>query len=85
MRLEAGHRLNRGQEYRFVVRVPIVGLEDTLLRAFVPTSGFPVALELDEDEQRRCTDLDQVEREILDFLALPDVKARLREVRDIAA
>ncbi|KYG03629.1 hypothetical protein BE21_50715 [Sorangium cellulosum] len=85
VRIEPGYRVNLGQQYTFVVRVPKAGLRDVLLRAYVPVDGFPVGLDLFDGQQRRCTNLDEIETEIIGFLAQPDVKHRLLALKDIAA
>ena len=85
VRVEAGHRVNLGQQYSFVVRVPKAGIRDVLLRAYVPTDGFPVTLDLFDDDHPKCMDIDQLEATILRFLGHADVKQRLLEVKDIAA
>jgi hypothetical protein len=85
VRLEPGHRVNYKQMYSFVVRIPKVGIRDVLFRAYVPADGFPVALELSDDEHPRCSTLEDLEATILRFLALPEVRMHLLEVRDLAA
>jgi hypothetical protein len=85
VRLEAGHRVNLGQQFSFVVYVPLAKLRDVLFRAYVPVDGFPVTLDLFDDQHPHCDDLDALEKAILGFLAHPDVKLRLLEVRDLAA
>ncbi|WP_437901295.1 hypothetical protein [Sorangium sp. So ce124] len=85
VRIEPGYRVNAGQQYTFVVRVPKAGLRDVLLRVYVPVDGFPVSLDLFDGEQRRCTSLDAIETEIIGFLRHPDVKHRLLALKDIAA
>jgi len=85
VRIETGHRVNLGQQYSFVVRVPKAGIQDVLLRAYVPTDGFPVTFDLFDDEHPKCSNLEQIEVTILRFLAHADVKQRLLEVKDLAA
>ncbi len=85
VRVEAGHRVNLGQQYSFVVHVPKAGLQDVLLRAYVPKDGFPVTLDLFDDERRKCSTIEELEMTILNFLGHPDVKQRLLEVKDLAA
>ncbi len=85
VRLEAGHRVNLGQQYSMVVRVPKEGLRDVLLRAYVPSDGFPVTLDLFEDDHPKCLTLAELENTILTFLGHRDVRQRLLEVKDVAA
>lgn len=84
VRLEAGQRMRRGQQYSFVVRVPKMDLRDVLFQAYVPTSGLPVTLDLSDDDQPKCASLDELEAAILRFFAQSDVKQRLLEIRDLA-
>jgi hypothetical protein len=85
VRVEAGHRVNLGQQYSFVMRVPGADLQDVLLRAYVPGEGFPVTLDLFSDERPKCSSIEALEATILEFLANPDVKQRLLEAKDLAA
>lgn len=85
VRIEPGHRVNLGQQFLLVVRVPKADLRDVLLRAYVPADGFPVSLDLFDGQQPRCENLDDLETEILGFLRHPDVKHRLLALKDIAA
>jgi hypothetical protein len=81
--VESGHRVNLGQQYSFVVDVPQAGLRDVLLRAYVPPDGYPVTLDLFEDERPVCGSLTELETAILRFLGNRDVKQRLLEVKDL--
>ncbi|KYF93429.1 hypothetical protein BE17_22240 [Sorangium cellulosum] len=85
VRVEPGHRVNLGQQFLLVVRVPKADLRNVLLRAYVPAEGFPVSLDLFDGQQPRCANLDELEREIIGFLHHPDVKDRLLALKDIAA
>jgi hypothetical protein len=85
VRIEPGHRVNLGQQYRFVFLVPSVQYRDVLFRAYVPTEGFPVTLDLFDDKHPKCDTLDALETEIINFLGHPDVKQRLLSLKDVAA
>jgi hypothetical protein len=85
VRIEPGHRVNMGQQYSFVIRVPSLGYRDVLLRAYVPLDGFPVSLDLFEDKHPHCASLEELEASLLEFLRDPDVKRRLLSLKDMAA
>lgn len=85
VRVEQGYRVNLGQQYNVVVRIPRSDYRTVLFRAYVPVDGFPVSLDLLEDAHPRCADLDELEAEILRFLGHPDVKQRLLALKDEAA
>lgn len=85
VRIEPGHRVNLGQQYRFVFLVPSVDFRDVLFRAYVPAEGFPVTLDLLDDKHPKCDTLDVLETEIINFLGHQDVKQRLLSLKDVAA
>jgi hypothetical protein len=85
VRIEPGYRVNLGQQYSLVLRVPKTGFRDVLLRAYVPVDGFPVSLDLFDDNHPRCDTLEALENEILGFLGHKDVKLRLRSLKRMAA
>jgi hypothetical protein len=85
VRIEPGHRVNLGQQYRFVFLVPSVEYRDVLFRAYIPTDGFPVTLDLFDDKHPTCDTLDALETEVIHFLGHRDVKQRLLSLKDVAA
>lgn len=85
VRIEPGYRVNLGQQYSFVFRIPKAGFRDVLLRAYVPPGGFPVSLDLFEDNRPQCATLEALEDAIIGFLGHPDVKQRLLSLKDVAA
>jgi hypothetical protein len=85
VRIEPGYRVNLGQQYSFVFRVPRASFRDVLLRAYVPVDGFPVTLDLFDDNHPACKTLEELEREIIGFLGHRDVKQRLRALKAVAA
>ncbi len=85
VRIEPGHRVNLGEQYRFVFLVPKVEFRDVLFRAYVPADGFPVTLDLLDDKHPKCDTLDVLETEIINFLGHRDVKQRLLSLKDVAA
>ncbi len=84
VRVEPGYRVNLGQQYRFVFRIPKVDYRDVLLRAYVPTGGLPVSLDLFDDKHPECRTVEELEAALIAFLRHPDVKQRLLELKDIA-
>jgi hypothetical protein len=85
VRIEPGYRTHLGQQYSFVFRLPKASFRDVLLRAHVPVDGFPVTLDLFDDNHPACKTLEALETEIIDFLGHRDVKQRLRALRAVAA
>lgn len=82
---EPGHRVNLGDQYNFalLVKVPYP-YRDVLFRAYVPAAGFPVTLDLFEDDKPECHSLDEIVQSVSKFLGHPDVKRRLRALQDLA-
>ncbi len=68
--VEAGHRVNYGQQYNFVVYVDKVKLRDVLFRAYVPPDGFPVTLDFFDIERPECHDVGELENKVLDFSSI---------------
>jgi len=85
VRLEPSYRVNLGDQYRMVIRIPGQGFNDVLFRAYVPEDGFPVTLDLFDDEAPSCPDVAALEREIVEFLDHKDVKRRLSALKKLAA
>lgn len=83
--VEAGHRVNYGQQYSFVLYVDKARLRDVLFRAYVPTDGSPVTLDLFDGEQHECANIEELETKVLEFFKHKDVRARLLEIRQLAA
>ena len=83
-RVEQGYEVNLGQQYNVTIRVP-TGFQHVLFRAYVPVAGFPVSLDLFDDKHPRCSNLEELETEVLGFLGHPDVKQRLLALKDEAA
>ncbi len=83
--LEPGFRVNMGQQYRVRILVPKHNLSDTLFRAYVPMDGFPVTLDLFDEQSPSCPDADSLKRTLLDFLRHRDVRLRFLEIQKLAA
>jgi len=84
MVVEPGYLLNIGQQLNVVVRVPGLGVEDVLFRAYIPPTGFPVNLDLYDAEPVACADEDALGEAILQFVAQPAVRNRLATLREMA-
>lgn len=82
--LETGFLVNMGQQYRFIVSVGSAGYKDTFFRLYVPPDGFPTTLQLFEGETRVCHSIDDLRREIMDFLNRDAIKQRLRALMSMA-
>ena len=67
-----GHVTNLGQEYRITL-VPQGGpaREYLLLRAHVPAAGYPVHLDLYDDDLVTCDDRDALNNALTEFLGRP--------------
>lgn len=81
--LEPGYITNLGQQFRLRLSIPTRKWQDTLLRAYIPTDGFPVRLDLGEEEPVTCADQGEIERAVLGFLTRPEIDGRLTIVRDL--
>lgn len=84
VRIEHGHAVNAGQQFRFSVRVSDPPFTDTLFRCYVPSTGFPVTLSLYEDENVECNDPQELEDKIAEFLARKPIAERLRGIKALA-
>ncbi len=75
--VELGHVVDQGQEHQVVVRAPAIGLQDYLLRAYVPFDGFPVVLDTFGEEDRRAESPEDLVRELVALMRRGDMVARL--------
>jgi hypothetical protein len=83
--LEPGWLANAGQQLRVVVGIPSVNYQDTLFKVYIPPPlGFPVQLDFYGDEPTVAPDAATLEREIVSFLARPEVKLRLQAYSEMA-
>ncbi|MEM6961376.1 MAG: hypothetical protein AAF550_06480 [Myxococcota bacterium] len=83
-RVEPGHAVNAGQQFRFVVRLDDPKFSDTLFRCYVPTTGYPVTLSLYEDENVTCDSAKSLEDSIAEFLGREPIAERLRSIKALA-
>lgn len=84
VQVEPGFPARIGQQFNVVVRIPGKGIADTLFRAYVDTSG-KVSLDFFGDEPVICNDENELQTMVLDFLARPEVKARMNVYKQLAA
>jgi hypothetical protein len=80
--LEPGYVTNLGQQLRLRLSIPARKWEETLLRAYIPPDGFPVNLDLGEEEPVPCRNTAELEEAVLKFLKKPEIDSRLTIVRE---
>ncbi len=88
VRIEPGFSVNIGQQYNMVIRVPTKdqpGYTGNLFRAYIPSDGYPVTLDLFGDRGTVCNSGAELTSAILTFLKHADVVQRLRALKDLAA
>jgi hypothetical protein len=78
-----GHLVNQGQEHRIAIRAPEIGLSDFLLRAFVPSEGYPVVLDLFSEGDRVCADEDALVAALIEASGHPAMRQRLASIRNV--
>ncbi len=84
--VEVGHLQEYGREYRAVMRSPDGVVIDTLLRAFLPYSGYPVRLDSFFDEGDRVCDTESVLVDtLLQIARTPSFQKRLTAYRCMLA
>lgn len=81
VKVELGHLVNSGQEYRVVIRAPAIGLSDYLVRAFVPGGGYPVMLDVFEESDRRCDSAESLIAALVDLSSHAAMQQRLAAIR----
>ncbi len=80
--IEPGFQATMGQQQRVIIRIPAKNYRDTLFRAYIPTGGMPIHLDLYGEEPERCGDLPELQHKILDFLG--QIKDRMASYREYA-
>jgi hypothetical protein len=78
--VEPGHLVNLGQQYNVVLSIPGKSFRDVLFRAYMPTNGFPVTLDLFGEDPVTCDTSDALEVELVRF-AQEHVSSRLAMLR----
>ena len=81
--LEPGFMTNLGQQYRLRLRIPARKWEETLLRAYIPSGGFPVSLDLGDEQPEACDDKSQLDESILRFMNRPEIAHRMSIISDL--
>jgi hypothetical protein len=84
VQVEPGFPATIGQQFNVVVRIPGRDVADTLFRAYIAPSG-QVSLDFFGDEPVVCQNESDIENQVLDFLARPEVKSRLAVYQRLAA
>ena len=74
-----GFQVNIGQQMNCTIRVPTKNFTDILFRAYVPAQGYPVGLDLVGEELLPCGTEVELENNIIQFLARPEITERLRQ------
>lgn len=78
--IEPGFNATIGQQLKIAIRIPHKGFRDFLFRAYVPESGYPVNLDLYGEQPLQCATKEELENEILKFVArIRDRMATYRE------
>lgn len=75
--LEPGFTTNLGQEWRLVIESP-PHWTHIVLRAHVPINGYPVQLDLYEEELIRCIDEAALRLELENFIKRPEIIEMIR-------
>ncbi len=76
VRAVPGFETNLGQEVKVVLSIPSQPYQETLFRAYVPTDGFPVALDLYGEATEPCADTKELEDRIIGFLASAPMRTK---------
>src|SRR5258708_7933336 len=72
--VERGHLVNDGVEQRVVIKAPLAGISDVLLRAYVPVDGLPIKLDAFGDEDQVCKSREELVKALVDLPRHPDIK-----------
>lgn len=75
--IEPGFTSNLGRQMNLVMRIKPISFREVLFRAYIPTAGFPVQLDLFGEDLQSCTDKDELQEQILDFLQRDDVSQKI--------
>lgn len=69
-----------GQQFNFSIKLihgDYVCSNETLFRAYVPTGGYPVHLDLMQEDLTVCVDAQEFQNAILGFFARPAVRCHI--------
>lgn len=78
--IEPGFKASLGQQLRINVRIPQKQYRDTLFRAYVPTTGFPISLDLYGENPEECNNAQELQTKVLGFLK--QTKERMASYRN---
>lgn len=84
VQVEPGFPAKIGQQFNMVVRIPAKSVADTLFRAYVDQAG-KVTLDFFGDEPVICRGEDELDAQVLDFLAKPEVNTRMNVYKQLTA
>ncbi|MCX7044741.1 MAG: hypothetical protein NTX50_04535 [Candidatus Sumerlaeota bacterium] len=82
--IEPSFEVNMGREMKIVIEIPWRKFRTVFFRAYIPIDGFPVTLDLFGDEPIRCLNMDELDRNLGDFLEKPDILSSLKQYMDMA-
>jgi len=83
--LEPGHLVGMGQQFNVLTQIERRGFRDVLFRAYIPTDGWPVSLDLFDDDFVSCQDEDALRKAIGGFIGRQEIRQRLRTLKDYAS
>jgi hypothetical protein len=78
-----GHLVNAGREHRIVVRAPSHGVSDYLLRAYIPTDGYPVVLDSVDEEDVEYPTSQKLQQALVKLVKEPWFQERLSGLREV--
>lgn len=81
--LEPGYVTNLGQQFRLCLGIPTRKWGETLLRAYIPSDGFPVKLDLGDEESVSCGNKQELDDAVLRFMKKPEITNRMSTVREL--
>lgn len=84
--LEPGYRVNAGQQFNVVVRVPLKDYSATLFRAYVPeTTGYPVSFDFYGETLVTAATDDDMRSRVLEFFRKPEIITQIHTLQELAA
>ena len=69
--LERGYLVNMGQEWRVKIRATRRSYEQILLRAYISSSGYPIMIDLYEEDMIECKTPLSLRKRLKEFLQQP--------------
>ena len=80
---EVGRNVDHGLQHNVFVRTKDGRFKDLVYRAYIPMDGFPVRLDLLQEELVTCDTMQELEDAIAAFFQTPGLKTRLTMYRRI--